>query len=84
MFYQSRGHETRHIPCEVSRLKNRLKNGIPKVIEGHYNVLFWVKDLSKANPWILMAAKLMQAKEVLSEVAVGVGHPSLVFSMVCL
>ena len=20
MFYQSRGHETRHIPCEVSRL----------------------------------------------------------------
>ena len=76
------------LPGLISRFfrqaKNRLKNGIPKVFEGHYNVLFWAKDLSKANPWILMAAKLMQAKEVLSEVAVGVGHPSLVFSMVCL
>ena len=76
------------LPGLISRFfrqaKNRLKNGIPKVIEGHYNVLFWAKDLSKANPWILMAAKSMQAKEVLSEVAVGVGHPSLVFSMVCL
>ena len=24
MFYQSRGHETRHIPCEVSRLSTSL------------------------------------------------------------
>ena len=47
-------------------------------------MLFWAKDLSKANPWILMAAKSMQAKEVLSEVSVGVDDPSLVFSMVCL